>query len=282
VLSGPPNVWVTRGAAVDRQPVYSPDAQWIVFTSNRSGNLDLWAASTKTRTVRRLTDHPASDWDPAFVGSPPSLLWSSNRAGHFEIWTAQADGSGAGQLSHDGADAENPTATHDGQWIVYLSASPDHAGLWKQRATGGPATKLASGTFGWPEVSPDGQYILVTVLLANRPELQVVRLTDGAVLPFKVGVPHGGTGRSRWTPDGRRIVFVDNDARGRSGLYIVDFSPAVTAPAPRPFLFPEIEGQVESFGLSPDGSRVTVAAVEDLWTLQTIDGLPGITLPERK
>jgi Tol biopolymer transport system component len=253
-----------------------------VFTSNRSGNLDLWTASRKTRTVARLTDHPGADWDAAFVASPPALLWSSNRSGHLEIWTARPDGSGATQVSHDGSDAQNPTASPDGQSIVYVSASPDHAGLWKQRASGGPATKLASGTFGWPEISPNGEYIVTTALLANRPEVQILRLADGSMLPFRVPVPNGGLGRARWTRDGRRILLIGNDERGRAGLFVVDFSPGTEAPAARPYLFPEIEGRVESYGVSPDGSRLAIAAVEDLWTLQTIDGLPGITLPARR
>jgi Tol biopolymer transport system component len=36
------------GMAQDRQPVYSPDGEWILFASNRSGNSDLWKVSMKT------------------------------------------------------------------------------------------------------------------------------------------------------------------------------------------------------------------------------------------
>jgi Tol biopolymer transport system component len=31
----PPVLNVTKGSAEDRQPTYSPDSEWILFTSNR-------------------------------------------------------------------------------------------------------------------------------------------------------------------------------------------------------------------------------------------------------
>ena len=110
--------WLTRGNSTDRQPVYSPDGEWVVFSSDRSVNLDLWAVSTKSGAFRRLTRDAADDWDPAFMPDG-RIVWSSNRSGPFEIWIAEADGSGARQLTNDGLSAQNPTATPDGQWVVY-------------------------------------------------------------------------------------------------------------------------------------------------------------------
>ncbi len=89
---------LTRGNSNDRQPVYSPDGTRIVFSSNRSGNLDVWAHELATGSVRRLTDHPGDDWDPA-VMPDGRILWSSNRSGHFEVWIAEPDGARPRQLS---------------------------------------------------------------------------------------------------------------------------------------------------------------------------------------
>jgi Tol biopolymer transport system component len=95
----------------------------VIFSSNRNGNADLWEVSTKTGALRRITDDPADDWDPAFTPDGKQIVWSSKRTGHFEIWVANADGSGARQVTRDGADDENPTVTHDG-WVVYCSLAP--------------------------------------------------------------------------------------------------------------------------------------------------------------
>src|SRR6266487_588440 len=73
--------WLTLGNSTDRQPTYSPDGQWVAFSSNRGGNLDLWAVNRANGTVRRLTDDAADDWDPSYSPDGRRLLWGSNRSG---------------------------------------------------------------------------------------------------------------------------------------------------------------------------------------------------------
>jgi eukaryotic-like serine/threonine-protein kinase len=177
---------LTQGRAADRQPVYSPDGRWTVFSSDRTGNLDLWAASTSTGELRQVTDDVANDWDPAFAPDG-RLLWSSNRSGTFEIWTAESDGSAARQLTHDGVDAENPAASPDGQWIVYGSTRPGEGGIWRARADGSDASLLVRGLNGIPEVSPDGRYVLYLGFSANlqRSGVQVARFSDGEPVHFE-------------------------------------------------------------------------------------------------
>ena len=150
---------LTQGRSDDRQPAYSPDGDQIVFSSNRSGNLDLWLVDRTTGALRQLTDDPAQDWDPGFTPTAATSCWSSDRSGNLEIWVADADGTGARQVTRDGRSAENPTATPDGEWIVYVSSHPDRLGVWKIRADGTEATHLVADSFLVPEVSPDGRHV---------------------------------------------------------------------------------------------------------------------------
>ncbi|MCH8881997.1 MAG: PD40 domain-containing protein, partial [SAR324 cluster bacterium] len=77
---------ITRGNSRDRQPVFSPDGRWVLFSSNRGGDLDLWKLSLETGAIQRITEDGAADWDPGFTADG-NILWSSDRSGHFEIWT---------------------------------------------------------------------------------------------------------------------------------------------------------------------------------------------------
>jgi eukaryotic-like serine/threonine-protein kinase len=281
--------WLARGNSTDRQPVYSPDGRWVLFSSNRAGNLDLWTVSVETGEVRRLTDHPADDWDPAYTADG-RILWSSNRSGHFEIWMAEADGSGFRQVSHDGVDAENPTATPDGQWIVYTTGNPANLGVWKVRPDGQGATRLVAGPIVWPEVSPDGRYVSYVTNVVEARSIQVARLEDGAALPFSIRVrsprtigTNNSLGRSRWLADGSGIAFIGQDERGVWGVFAQGFTPgADTSHTRRALGGFDPEAAAESFGLSRDGQRLIVAGWEQTFGIMLADGLSGVEVPARR
>ncbi|MEO6323697.1 MAG: protein kinase [Thermoanaerobaculia bacterium] len=262
--------WLTHGSGNDRQPVFSRDGQWILFSSNRSGNLDLWELSTASGAVKRVTDHETEDWDPAFMPDGSGILWSSKRSGHFEIWTADADGGRARQLSHDRVNAENPTATADGRFIVYNSGNPAAPGIFRMRADGSDAQRLVPGLTQRPEVSPDGRLaVFQTSLERDQTAIRVVRVDDGALVPFEIAIPSGpSNGRARWMPDGRAIAFVAPNEAGVPGVFVQEFAPGRdTRPTRRALAGFDPDAPTESFGISADGSRVVIAAREQLETL---------------
>jgi serine/threonine protein kinase/Tol biopolymer transport system component len=281
--------WLSHGSSIDRQPVFSPDGKWVAFTSNRSGNYDIWAISTSDGLVRRLTDDPGDDWDPGFTPDG-KLLWTSHRTGNFEIWMAEADGSGAHQVSHDGIDAENATATRDG-WIIYNSGSKQ-PGLWKVRPDGSQAKLIVPGVHNWPEASPDGQLVMATGLRLGsfaggegprRPVgayIGVYRIADGAEV-FKIQLQNVastilGLGRSRWKPDGRSIVFIDADENGVAGIFQQDFAAGQDTSGTRRLVMSDPDRQPETFGIAPDGSRIIYSVVDLQSNLLRLDGLTGI------
>jgi serine/threonine protein kinase len=277
-----PPRWITHGTINDRQPVFAPGSEWVVFSSNRSGNLDLWAISTRSGVVRSITDDPADDWDPAFSPDGRSLLWSSNRSGNLEIWASNPDGTGAHQVTHDGEDAQNPTQTRDGRWIVYSSANRKHPGLRKIHPDGSGAEQLAQGAVQIPEVSPDGTYATYLITLRTMSILHVIRVEDGKDMTFAVfPEPRRKTsvfpGRARWTPDGKRIIFTGQDENGLDGVFIQDFTLGKdTTSTRRPLAGFDPDWITESLGLSPDGKRLVLSESERVFSLMIAEGVQGL------
>ncbi len=259
---------LTSGLGRDRQPAYSPDGQRVIFSSNRSGNVDLWTLDRSTKELVQLTDDLAIDYDPAFTPDGKHILWTSNRSGNMEIWIADADGGRGRQLSQDGEDAENATMTPDGRWVVYGSTNDVKMGIWKIRPDGTDATRLAGGTGIIPEVSPDSRYAAFTRNRGIGFVIKVVEIESGEMVPFEIELfrkkihENVVVGRSRWAPDGRRIIFVGQNEEGLTGIYLQDFIPGRDTSDSRR-LVAGFSGDFvsESFGVSPDGSRIVISAM---------------------
>ena len=281
--AAPHERWMTQGNSADRQPVYSPDGEWIAFSSNRSGNLDLWAVSRRTGAVRRLTDDPAQDSDPGFMPDG-RLLFSSNRGGRFEVWIAAADGSGPRQVTSDGVDAENPVATPAGEWIVYASANPRSRGLVKVRPDGTGAALVVRGNLIEPEVSPDGRHVaFVEDHGTPRAALRVARLADGARVPFEVAFPDPDPtrsvdqGRSRWMPGGRALAFIARESERGYAVFTQAFAPGDdTRRTRRRIGSADPDLVAESLGISPDGARVTISYRQQASDLMVAEGIEGL------
>ena len=50
----------------DYAPFWSPDGDWILFTSERDGNKEIYIMDTQGQQITNLTNHPGIDFDPAW------------------------------------------------------------------------------------------------------------------------------------------------------------------------------------------------------------------------
>src|SRR5262245_24768836 len=79
----------------DSTPRFSPDGQWIAFSSDREGNADVWIMPATGGKPKQLTYHSADDnvlgWSP----DSKSVLFASNRSDDFlgTLYVAPIDGS---------------------------------------------------------------------------------------------------------------------------------------------------------------------------------------------
>ncbi|MAF30331.1 MAG: amidohydrolase [Croceicoccus sp.] len=93
---------MTRGMAMDTQPVFSPDGNWIAFLSDRSGPENIWIMRSDGSEARQISFHGG---DPVFT-SPAwsadgrsiyvSRFWSDRNA--YELWRIPLDGNGIGDV----------------------------------------------------------------------------------------------------------------------------------------------------------------------------------------
>ena len=154
-------VRVTYDVASDVDPDLSPNGQEIVFTSNQSGNNDIFIQE-RSGVVRNLTNNPANDEWARWSPDGKQIVFDSNRnGGDFEIYVMNSDGSGLPTrlTDHIGVD-RYPSWSPNGQQIVFrrdidiYTMNSDGSGTPTQLTS-----ELAPSFAQMPVWSPNGKYI---------------------------------------------------------------------------------------------------------------------------
>ena len=87
---------ITSTAATEANPHFSPDGQWIAFSSDRSGVAQVYVASSKGGTPKRLTWYPAPSLPRGWSPDGKNVLYASGRenapTAYNRLWTVAATG----------------------------------------------------------------------------------------------------------------------------------------------------------------------------------------------
>ncbi len=166
------------------EAVVSPDGNRIVYTSNSSGNKDIWLADWPANTTVPLTNDPADDSSPAWFPDGKAIAFVKEVKGTPAIWTLDlANRKTRPFLS----DAKEPSVSPDGKNMAYTKASS--SGYFRVFLTSisnpGDVRQLTDDRGGlWdhssPAWSPDGK----DICYSSRHGLWFVRVSDGSARPL--------------------------------------------------------------------------------------------------
>jgi tricorn protease len=106
---------LTSTPAVEGNPHFSPDGEWIAFNSNRSGNQAVYIVSVKGGAPERLTWHPGPATVRGWTSDGNSVLYATSRdnapTGFTRLWIVSKEG--------------GPSTAISKQWAADGSFSPD-------------------------------------------------------------------------------------------------------------------------------------------------------------
>jgi gamma-glutamyltranspeptidase len=195
---------VTSGASWDREPAWTPDGQALVFSSDRSGNFDLWSVSVTTPNTEptRLTTSPLADAEPT-VGRDGKIYFVRGRLGAAALWMRDPSGAEA-RVTRDRAVERWPRVSPDGARLAYVSIADGSHKLHVRTLTGGKDTvAITDARIEEPAWSPSGDRISWTATGARGP-VYVIPL-DGRYVNV-VSTRHA---EAAWNPDGKTIALAD-------------------------------------------------------------------------
>lgn len=202
---GPAKVIVS--SREDLEGVYSADGKRIAFTSDRSGNYEIWVSNSDGTNQTQLTSLKAPDsGSPRWSPDGKTIVFDSRLEGHGGIFVINADGGAPRRLTDDTAENNVPTWSGDGSWVYFSSKRTGDWQVWKVPSVGGtPVQVTNNGGFSAQE-APDGKALYVW---GEGGTIRRMPVADARTVPVLQGVgafpwwklAHGG------------IYFFDGSAR---------------------------------------------------------------------
>jgi gamma-glutamyltranspeptidase/glutathione hydrolase len=202
---------LTSGPAWDREPAWTPDGSAIVFSSDRSGNFDLWRVavpqSGAAAEPQRITSSPLFEGEPG-VANDGRIVFVRGHLADASIWVRRPDGAEA-RLTRS-TDAEQwPAISPDGRRVAYVSIGGDARRLIVRDLDRDSATTvLSDARVEHPAWSPAGDRLTWTTSAA-RGAVYVSPL-DGRY--SNLVTAHRA--ESAWSPDGKTVMLAAIPADG--------------------------------------------------------------------
>lgn len=145
----------------------SPDGATVLFTSDRSGNRDIWSVPFAGGEPTVFAASPLNETQPLFSPDGSQVLFVSDRAGSNDLWVMSTAGGEARRLTEWPSDEYQPRWSPNGSQIVFSSnRETTQEDLWLIPAGGGTPSRLTSFNAdfsGGARWSPDGQVLYVVV-----------------------------------------------------------------------------------------------------------------------
>jgi Tol biopolymer transport system component len=256
---------VVTERGLTQEPDWSPDSEWVVYASDRDGNVDLWRRPPGGGSAERLTRSPFNDTQPAWSPDGRSIAFVSDRDGG-GIYLMPAAGGELFRVTEIGSD---PRWSPDGRQLLFHWFGT----VYRVSATGGePQPLFHAGGLPLADWSADGKKV---VFWDQSAQDIVLGTADGEMLePLRLVETGNEVSGLDLARDGRRLVFSKGPFGGFKNLWSVALDPDSTLPiaaAERLTLAPSQDVECH---LSADGARVVYTSQQidrRLWSFRLDD-----------
>jgi eukaryotic-like serine/threonine-protein kinase len=256
-------VVVTKDAATNWNPVWSPDGKFLYFASDRGGNMSFWRVAIDEETGR-VSGEPEPVLTPSTFNRHLSFSLDGRRLLYVQT-------SRQSNIRAVGFDPKSEKTLGEPFWVTRgdrqisrpeLSPDGRQFVMRVQRRTQDDVALVNRDGSGWrditndkffdryPRWSPDGRRLAFTSDRGGNYEIWTIN-ADGTNMRQQTFESERGAAFPLWSPDGGRILFRSNFLN-----FIIDVDNARAGRAPQ--LVPGPEGGIYfvAWDWSPDGEKL--------------------------
>ncbi|HKQ98411.1 MAG TPA: hypothetical protein VJV75_11080, partial [Candidatus Polarisedimenticolia bacterium] len=224
-------VAITDDLFQDLHPVFTPSGHAILFSSYRSGGLNLWripigSDGRPSGRPEQLTTGAGQDLEPTPAPDGHRVAFAVLQQ-NAEIWSLPVDpatGRAAGEpkqvvssTREDSRGAWSP----DGKQVAFNSDRSGTMNIWVDEVASGSVRELTHGPGGdyQPNWSPDGRRLVFFSARAGTNDIWSVEIATGALKALTTG--KGMEINPFFSPDGSVIAY-QSDETGRIELWVMN------------------------------------------------------------
>jgi Tol biopolymer transport system component/DNA-binding winged helix-turn-helix (wHTH) protein len=264
---------LTFDAGLQSEPTWSPDGRMIAYSSDSSGNFDIWVQQPGSKSVQ-VTNSPAHDWQPDWSRDGNQIVFRSERNGG-GLFVVPALGGAEHKIADFGY---RPRWSPDGSQILFSSSVLQYVGdaprLYVVGLDGSPPREVLSeflseinyggmNGFAW---RPDGQRVSIW---AEHKQLGrgfwTMPLAGGAVIKSEIASEVDRQIKAAavtlqkflWAPSGRYIYF-EGVSQGVKNLWRVTVEPQTLRWIAGPDRLTVGPGEDSDIAISADGKKIAL------------------------
>ena len=177
----------------------------VAFYSARDGNNEIYVMDVDGSMPLRITEHSASDVDPAISPNGRDIVFTSNRTGNNDIFIVDVTGRNSVNLTNHSANDGWARWSPNGRQIVFHTNRHGNFEIYIMNIDGSSPTRVTdyAGIDQFPDWSPDGSEIVfrrdVDIYAIDVRTGDTRRLTQTAPLLNQMPA---------WSPNGKQLAFM--------------------------------------------------------------------------